>query len=119
LAKHKTLKTQCFDFRTAGKKAMLREIFPCALFFHSQNIAKKIAQATLMFFDPIHNAEKYRVSPIKNNLYLLEEVDYPAAACYVLRLRWAHFTHSVPGRQWGRSTQYGPEENCHPGRAPA
>jgi hypothetical protein len=31
LAKHKALKTQCFYFRTAGKKAMLREIFPCAL----------------------------------------------------------------------------------------
>jgi hypothetical protein len=31
LAKHKALKTQRFDFRTAGKKAMPREIFPCAL----------------------------------------------------------------------------------------
>jgi hypothetical protein len=31
LAKHKALKTQRFDFRSAGKKAMPREIFPCAL----------------------------------------------------------------------------------------
>jgi hypothetical protein len=40
LAKHKALKTQRFHFRTAGKKAILREIFPCALLCTEKNLKK-------------------------------------------------------------------------------
>ncbi len=55
-----------------------------------------------------------RTGPIRRPI-----LDAFAAACYVGKLRWAYFTRSAPGRQWGRPPQYGPEENRHPGRAPA
>ena len=49
----------------------------------------------------------------------MARIDSLSAACYVVGLRWAYFTRSVPSRQWGRSSQYGPDENRHSGRAPA
>jgi hypothetical protein len=62
LAKHKALKTQRFDFRTAGKKAMLREIFPCALLCALKKRKKSrplFLRARLpgpfRYFDPLKN----------------------------------------------------------------
>src|SRR6267154_4856109 len=37
----------------------------------------------------------------------------------VVRLRWAYFTRRALGRLWGRSSQYGSDQNCHSRRAAA
>src|SRR5260370_41370761 len=37
----------------------------------------------------------------------------------VAGLRWAYFTRRALGRLWGRSTEYGFDQNCHSRRAPA
>src|SRR2546427_6551107 len=36
----------------------------------------------------------------------------------VVGLRWAYFTRRVLSRPWGRSSEHGPDQNCHSRRAP-
>src|ERR1700693_6312583 len=98
---------------------MARENFPEGNYFHKGN-AVEPAQSVVCLgkLFPVRS-DSAEARWFAKSRKPRGPIDSHSAACYVVGLRWGYFTRSVPSRQWGRYSQYGPDQNCHPGCAPA